>query len=267
MRSLAVVAVSLFCVLAQTIAGAGTTKQFVIAKDSQAIIIVQTAIAAMGGASADMAYQDSQASGTLTVHATNPPTTFPITLKCKGTQETRAELEKPDGTNVRIVNQGKGTIQRANGKVIQLSMKNTIAERVSYIPLLSILGEYLNANVSAQYQGIAWVSGHNTSVVAVSYVPTTNVADGPRLQSITRTLFYIDQVTSLVDKIQYSSWDEDNHGNEKVEVYLTDYQTVNGISLPFHQTTYTDGTLESDLVLTGVSFNVGLSDSEFTLPQ
>jgi len=33
---------------------------------------------------------------------------------------------------------------------------------------------------------------------------------------------------------------------------------VNGISVPFHQTTYTDGNLESDLVLSSVSFKVRL---------
>jgi len=249
-------------------ANAGTAKQSVIPKDAQAMTAAQSALAAMGGASALLAYQDAQASGTITIYATNPAVVYPITLKCKGTQETRVELQKPAGTTVRIVNTGQGVIERPNGTVVHLMMNNTLAERVNHIPLLSILGEYMNGNISVQYQGTAQVNSQNTSVVAVSYVPTTDPVNGPLFTSTTQTLFYVDQATGLIDKIQCASYAEsDSSSTQQVEIYLSNYQTVNGISLPFHQTTYTDGTLYSDLVISSISFNVGLSDSEFTLPE
>jgi hypothetical protein len=126
----------------------------------------------------------------------------------------------------------------------------------------------LNSNISVQYQGIAQVTGQSTSVVAVSYVPTTDPSQGAIFTSVTQTLFYVDQTSGMIDKIQYSNYDEGNSsGTQLVEVYLSNYQSVNGISLPFHQTTYTDGSLYSDLTINSISFNVGLPDSQFTLPQ
>jgi hypothetical protein len=263
-----IVATSLFYALTVVAANAGTTKQFVVSKDAQAVTIAQMTLGAMGGTSALLGYQDGQATGSLTVYAGNQAATYPVVLECKGTQETRVEIQKPTGTNVRIVNQGQGVIEKSNGTVVHLMMNNTLAERVGHIPILSILGEYLSTNVSLQYQGTAQVGGQNANIIAVSYVPTTDPVQGPIFAAMTQTLFYIDQATGLVDKIQYSNWDESNaSSSQKVELYLSNYQVVNGISLPFRQTTYTDGTLYSDLALNSVSFNVGLSDSEFTLPQ
>jgi len=269
MHRIAILAVFSSLLFRASILDAGTaTQQFKVVKDPLAVTIIQAAVTAMGGTQALLNYQDSVASGTLTVYGGNSPSTLPITLKCKGTQETRVELQKSNGTTVRIVNTGQGVIERPEGTVIHLTMNNTIAERVNHIPLLSIFGEYLNGNISVQYKGTAQVNGQSTSIVAVSYVPTTDPVQGPIYSSMTQTLFYVDQATGLIDKIQYSSYDETNsNSTQKVEIYIGNYQTVNGISVPFHQTTYTDGALYSDLVLSSVSFNVGLLDSEFTLPN
>src|SRR5947208_10335741 len=93
---LAVAFLSFFCIVPRL--NAATKQQFTITKNPQAIAIAQKALAAMGGAQALLAYQDSQATGTYTVYGGLTPTTYPITLKCKGTQETRVELQKPSGT-------------------------------------------------------------------------------------------------------------------------------------------------------------------------
>jgi hypothetical protein len=262
----AVAFLSFFCIAPRL--NAATTQQFTITKDPQAIAVAQKALAAMGGAQALLAYQDSQATGNYTVYGGLTPTTYPITLKCKGTQETRVELQKPSGTAVRVVNQGQGAISRPDGSVIHLLMNNTLAERVNHIPLLSILAEYQNGNISIQYQGTAAVGGQTADVVAVSLVPTTDAIQGPLFAATTQTMFYVDQTTGLIDKIQFTNYAEnDPNSPQRVEVYLGSWESVNGISVPFHQTTYTDGNMESDLVLSSVSFNVGLADSEFVLPQ
>ncbi len=246
---------------------AGTTAQFTITKDPQALVIVQKALAAMGGSQALLAYQDSLATGTLTTYAGGNQFKYPITLKCKGTQETRVEVLKPEGTNIRILNQGVAAIQRPDGTIRNLLTNNTVAERVNHIPLLSILADYQNADISVQYLGTAQVSGQTADIVAVSFIPTADPTQGPIYASMTQTLFFVDQATGVVDKIQYTDYAEnDPSSTQKVEVYFGNYQAVNGISVPFHQTIFTDGNLESDIMLQSVSFNVGLTDAEFALP-
>ncbi len=245
---------------------AGT--QLTITKDPQAVAVAQTALTAMGGVQALLSYQDSQAAGTVTVYGGSTPVSYPITLKCKGTQETRVEVQKPSGTSVRIVNQGQGVIERPDGTVIHLLMNNTLAERVNHIPLLSILGESQNGNIQLLYQGVTQVNGQNTDSIAVSLVPTTDPVQGPIYASMTQSLFFIDQTTGLVDKIQFTNYAENDPTNtQKVEIYFGNYQTVNGMSVPLMQTINVNGVLDSTIVLTAISFNVGLPDSDFTLPQ
>jgi len=248
---------------------AGTaTQQFTVSKDPKAIAVVQATITAMGGVQALLNYQDSLASGTLTVYGGSSPLIFPITLKSKGTHETRVELQRPNGVSVRIVNQGQGTIQKPDGTVRTLVVGNLVGERVSHIPLLSLLSEYQNANISLAYQGTVPVNGQSTQLITLSFVPTNDPVQGPFFASLTQTLVYVDTTTNLIDKIQYKNYPENDQSNpHKIEVYFSNYQSVGGISVPFRQTTYDDGTLESDLVLSKADFNVGLLDSEFTLPQ
>jgi hypothetical protein len=256
-----------FFLLITIAAGAATATQYVVPKDPQAIAIAQRALAAMGGVQGGLAYQDSQANGTLTIYGGVAPVSYAITLKSKGTQETRAEVQMPDGTHVRIVNQGQGVLEKPDGTVMNLLANNTLAERINDIPLFSLLAEYQNSDISVQYQGTAQVNGQVTDIVAISFIPTTDPNQAPIYASMTQTLFFVDESTGLVDKIQYIDYAENGPATENVEVYLGGYQTVSGISVPFHQTTYIDGVLDSDIVLSSVNFNVGLTDAEFALPS
>src|SRR5256885_16606761 len=70
-----------------------TSTPFKITKDPEAVAVVQKALAAMGGAQALLYYQDSEATGNATVYGGGTQATYPITLKSKGTQETRVEIQ------------------------------------------------------------------------------------------------------------------------------------------------------------------------------
>jgi hypothetical protein len=233
------------------------------------MIMAAKAVTAMGGATAIQSYQDSVASGTLTLFQGGKPATFPIMLKSKGTHETRMELQRPGGTSVRILNQGQAVVQRADGTVRTLATNNTVGQRVDHIPLLSLLAEYQSADVSLAFEGTAQVNGHSTNVIAVGFVPHKGLAEGRFFAAITKTLFFVDEATGMVDKVQYENYEEGNFQkhHRKIEEYLTRYQNVNGIAVPFHQATYADGKPEDDLVITSVTFNVGIPDSDFTLPE
>jgi outer membrane lipoprotein-sorting protein len=236
-----------------------------ITKDPQAVTVAAKAIAAMGGTQSLSAYQDSQATGTITLHRGTDTNSYPVTIKCKGTRQTRFELQRSNGTTVRIINQGRGQIHRPDGSIVNLLAKNTFNERVNHIPLLSLLAESEKDNVVLSYQGTALVDGHMTDSLALTLVPDPKHAD-LRSLAVSSKSFFVDQSTGLVLKIQYTNYSE-NYPDDGVqqEVFYTDYRRVNGILVPFHQVTYNDGNLESDLVLDSVSFNGGASDSDFTL--
>jgi len=247
---------------------AATAKKYVLKVDPQALAVAQAAFAAMGGAQAVTSYQDSQASGTVALYPSGSPISYPITLKSKGLRKTRVELQMPKGTNLRIANQGQGVIVRPDGTVKNLDSNNTFYEHVNHIPLLSLLAEYTTGTVNLLYDGVQKIHDQSEDVIEIDFVPTTDQVAGQTFASMSKTLFYVNQSTSLVDKIQSTPlYEGDNTKTCTEEIYLANYQSVNGLLVPFRQTVLVDGTLESDMTLTSIAFNVGLSDTEFALPQ
>jgi hypothetical protein len=179
----------------------------------------------------------------------------------------RTELQRPDGTHLRIVNNGIGALQNPNGKVRPEFSNNTVAERVEHIPALSILSEWQSPYIEVRFLRSDTVNDAPVQVIAVSFIPTSDPQWVSFYRSTTQTLFYIDQSTNLISKIEYQNFAQnDSNVSEKVEVFFSDYRPVSGVLVPFAQSAYADGRLQSKLTLTSVTFNAGLADSEFTVP-
>lgn len=242
---------------------AGTSLQ----RDPQAVTLVQQSLAAMGGAQA-LAFADSLAIGNVqSFKPDGTSVTLPIVKKTKGTKMVRTEVQRPEGTRLRIVNSGIGALQFPNGTIRRLFPNNTVAERIEHIPALSILSEWQSSNIEARYIGADTVNSSPVQVVAISFIPTSDPQWIGFYRSTTQTLFFIDQTTNLVSKIQYQNFAEnDSNVSEKVEVFFSDYRLVSGVLVPFTQSSYADGRLRSTLTLTSFAFNTGLSDSEFAIP-
>jgi hypothetical protein len=262
-----VVPLILVCIIAASGVSVAASK-YQLKQDPQAVAVAQAAFAAMGGTEGIAAYQDSQAVGTLGVSAGGKLSLFPITLKSKGLRATRVDLQMSKGTNTRIVNKGQGAIVRPDGTVTKLNSNNTFYEHVNHVPILSLLSEYAHGNANVLYKGVAQVEGQAEDVIEVDFVPDFDPSNGPIFASMSQTLFFVNQLTKLVDKIQSTPFYE-NSGKKtfKEETYLDDYRLVSGLFVPFHQTVFVDGQLESDLKFTAVSFNSGLPDSDFVLPR
>jgi hypothetical protein len=236
-------------------------------RDPQAIALAQQSLGAMGGSQA-LSLGDSLATGQVqSFRPDGTSATFPIVEKSLGTTMIRTEFQRPEGTRIRIVNGGIGAVQMPDGTIRSLVTNNTVMERIEYIPALSFLCEFQNPSIEIQYAGTDTVSGRTADVVRLSYVPTSdaNTADAWRL--MTRTFVYIDQATKFVSKIQYQNFAEnDTNLATKVEVVYSDYRSISGVMVPFTESTFADGQIESTLYLKSVRFNNGLLDAQFALP-
>jgi hypothetical protein len=234
-------------------------------KDPQALAIAQKSLLAMSGT---MSILDSQATGALTLYVPDGPVSMPITYKTKGTNHIRVELQQSAGTAIRIVNNGQGILQKPDGSIVDLLMNNTLAERVTHIPVLSLLAENLDPAVKVQSKGSSTVNNSVTNDVGLSFIPNPASPDASAFEKMTKQVFHLDQSTGLVLKLDYQNCAEnDPNACQKVETVFSDYRTVQGVLVPFLQSTSTDGKPYSQLVLSSVSFNVGLPDSLFALPQ
>jgi outer membrane lipoprotein-sorting protein len=237
-----------------------------VPKDAQALAIIEQSRAAMGGVAAMLSYQDSVATGTLLL--TGPkPQQWPIVLKSKGRTLVRVELQKPKGQATRILNSGRAVLLEADGRRRNLVGNNTLAEGVGHIPLLSFLADAEKPEVAVEFAGPGKVNGASTYAVALNLSSLTSQQQTDELRAMTRTIFHVDQTTGLVTKTEETQFAENDTGaQQKVETLFADYRPVNGILVPFRQSMYADGQLEAELILDSVSFNVGLSDSEFQIP-
>jgi hypothetical protein len=247
--------------------GNAAPSQYHLTLDPQAVAVAKAAFAAMGGAQAVAAYQDSVASGSITIYAAGGQNTYPISSKSKGLRETRVELQLPTGTNVRVANLGRAAILSPDGSIRNLYSNNTFYEHVDHVPILSVLAEYQLGKVNLLYQGVQQVQGQFDSVIEIDFVPNLDPVQGVLFASMSKTLFFVNQTTGLVDKTQQSQFYEGDQNNSVTEeVYFSDYRSVNGMLIPFRQTLFTDGQLDADLTFTSVTLNVGLPDSDFALP-
>jgi hypothetical protein len=236
-------------------------------QNSTAVAIATRALSAMGSTPGAASPTDSRASGVLTMYF-QPPLQMNIMLESKGLTQTRAQVQLPTGTSIRIVNGGHGAIQNADGSVRQLVQVNLFAERVGHIPAFSLLAEIQNPAAMVELIDSSVTNSTPDDVIAVSLGQSPDPEQINIQRRISRTIFYVDHASGLVDKIQYIRFTELPHPGipARIEQSFSDYRNVGGISVPFHNATTCDGRLESDLQLNSVSFNVGVPDADFTLP-
>jgi hypothetical protein len=237
-------------------------------KDPAAATLAQRSLTAMSGANGMGGYRDSIMTGTLTLGA-DKPRTFSVVIKSLGTRQVRVELSDAEGTRVRTLSAGQAFIQYPNGKIRKMLMNNTVPERVSHLPIFSLLAETSDATVIIENVGTSKTAdGGPADVIALRPIPVPGFTQQDLDATTTKTLFYINQASGLVTKTEYLLFAETNpRDTTKVETYFSDFRLIDGVQVAFHQVTYEDGKLTEDLRFDTAKFNVGLSDIEFVLPQ
>jgi hypothetical protein len=236
-------------------------------QDPTAVAIATRSLNAMGSAGVSTSQTDSRASGVLTMHF-DTPVTMNLTLESKGLTRTRAEVQQPTGTSIRIVNGGRGAIQNPDGSIRNLTQVNLFGEHVSYIPIFSLLVEVQNPAARVELISMATANGTPDNVIAVGLAFSSDPQQAQIQQGLSRTLYYINSTTGLVDKTEYTYYSEAPRAGTPMQVQeaFSDYRSVGGVAVPFHRSTFVDGRPESDLQLNSASFNVGLQDSDFVVP-
>lgn len=236
-------------------------------RDPQAVALAQQSLAAMGGAQA-LSLGDSLATGQIqSFRSDGTSVTFPVTKKSKGTKMLRTEVQRPEGTRLIIINNGVGAVQKPDGTSRSLFSNNTVAARVAHIPALSFLSEWQSSTTEIRFVRSDTLNTRPVQVIALCYIPTSDPHWVGSYRTTTQTLFYIDQATSTVTKIEYQNFAEsDSNVSEKIELFFTDYRSISGVLVPFTQTSYADGRLRTTLTLSSVAFNTSLPDSQFVVP-
>ena len=229
-----------------------------VQRDPQAVAVLQRSVAAM----ASTTPSDSSASGTVTIVEGSTIQTGPIQILTRGTGQASETLTLPQGQ--RAVIYSNGDAKEVNGAqssnpVLEL----IVTDQCPDFPLPLLLSALNNSDFAFHYVG-----QETLNAASVQHIQIWNTfASNPRLQKLApfsqRDLWF-DSTSSLPLRIGYSR----RAGGGAVpaipvEIFFSDYRNLGGVLYPFQINKSINGTPWQTITIQSVSFNTGLTDSEF----
>ena len=231
--------------------------------DPQAVSYAAKSIAALTGGTG---INDATLTGSVTWAGNDTGT---ATLMALGTGESRMDLVLGSGTRTEIRDAQTGT---QLGKWINpdsssgsYAPQNCWTDAAWFFPVLGSLAA--GPNVVLSYIGQETRNGAAVQHIQ-SYVYQANWPSGvsPSPMQLSTIDFYLDASTLLpVAEIFNSHPDSDASTNLTFEVDFTNYQSVSGEMVPMRIQRFQQGSMLIDFVLSGTSFNSGLSLSNFSI--
>jgi hypothetical protein len=230
--------------------------------DPTALALVAKSIAALTGG---IAITDVTLTANVTWSGGPESETGSATFLAKGSDKSRADLTLTGGTRTDIRNSSNGFPLgewiNNGGTPTHYSSFNCWGDPGWFFPALSSLSG-LDTTVVFSYVGLESQSGvsvqHLRSYRAVSAITSA--------QQLSVMDFYLDASPYLpVSLVLNAHPDNDSNVNIPIAVQLSNYQVTNGLQVPMHVQQYLQGALLLDSVITGVTVNSGLPDSDFAI--
>jgi hypothetical protein len=224
-------------------------------RDAQAVVVVQTALAAMGGTAIVSLVQNSVVQGTSVDLSASESGAQSFVWTYSG-KEFRNENDAATGSHILVSNGGNPT-DFHDGAWVSPSPVVARTNLPYHIPALVLLNELNNANYTFTFLGSTTVNGSNAT-----HIQTCDNSD------ITGHFFtpqdwYFDSVTGLPLRVEYlypisQDYRESLHGS----IDFSSFNVVTGILVPF-QLTINEGPFSSVASMNSVVFNSTLDPSVF----
>jgi hypothetical protein len=232
--------------------------------DPFAVSLAQKSVAALTGG---VPISDVTLNGNVTSILGSDAETGTGTFKAKGIGESRVDLNLSGGTRSDVRNTASGTPGGAwekNGSAsTPYASSNCWADASWFFPALSSLTQAANPAFVFKYIGQEQHGGVNTQHVRVFQVPAGGI---PLFQHLSTTDFYLDPASSLPLAIAFQVHpDTDASTDIPTETRFANYQTVNGLPIPFHFQQMLNGGVILDVTVTNSTLNTGVLDSAFSL--
>jgi hypothetical protein len=229
-------------------------------RDPQALAVLSKMFSVTGWG----APTDAVAAGTITYNRGNSEDTVNVTFKFKGRSETRVDVADPAAPRSTVINGEEATFTGAAG-VKSIPARSTLSPSVA-LPIFSSLLNTSDPNLAFWFGGTETVDGQTANRIEIEYI---SPPDDPRPHAQRRDghlTMWVSVASLLPIQIQYPRISRDNPTSvfTTTRVY-SDYRTISGIAVPFHQDEYGGNQRISSLQLNTVSFNTGLSDTEFAI--
>jgi len=236
------------------------------ASNATAVAYAAQSIAAMTGGTT---ISDVTLTGTATWTAGSDTETGAATLLALGTGESKMSLALSGGvrTEIRDVSTGAtlGKWTSQSGASGMSAFQNCQTDAAWFFPVLGSLAG--GSNVVLSYIGQEDRNGETVQHLQSYVYQTFNVfGSGPSLKQLSTLDFYLDATTFLPSAVTFNAHPDNNAGaNISIEVDFSNYQSVNGVTVPMRIQKYMQGTLLIDVTVSSASVNTGISLSHFSV--
>jgi len=228
-------------------------------RDAQALAVLQNAVAAMGGTAAVSQVADTVITGNIQSSPGSAAQASTFKWETSG-QNFRYEFQS--GTTTQVFVSGHGNPANArNGTVKALSPLIALANPPLHFPGLVLAPILTNSNYSVTSGGKMTVNG--VPAIKIHVFLNTDMLSA----LVSAQDWYFDAVSGLPLRVEHRLPD-----NRRPENYVqatddfADFRVVSGLLVPFKITSYESGALVAVETITSVSFNNGLSSTEFDVP-
>jgi hypothetical protein len=205
--------------------------------------------------------------GTATRVAGSDTASGTVTLKALGTSNSRMDLSLSDGTFSEIRTAQTGTPQgqwlAASGSYNNVAAHNCMTDAAWFFPSLSVLSQLSNPNLVATYIGQETKVGVGVYHLRLSIQSPTDPTG--LLQQLSAEDVYLSASTYLPVALVFQTHpDNDALTNVLVEIDFSNYQSINGVLIPFRVQKSLNGSLFLDITVQSAVVNSGLAQSVFT---
>jgi len=231
-------------------------------RDAQAMAAVQTAIAAQGSRTAISAIGNAIVQGTLVPTQTSSVNggNFKWESDFSGSSyEFRSEMQI--GGARKVFATGHGNPAFYNGKTVRRLFSHVAYASVPFhLPAIVLFRELNDPNRSFQVVGTASINGARAVHIR------TQVTAGPIETELSAHDWYFDSSTGLPVRVEYRTPSTlDMRDNILAAADFSNYKVFNGIAVPLTITASEDGEVVSTATVSLVTFNSGVSSTDFDL--
>jgi len=237
--------------------------QQTVRRDPSAIQFLSQAAAAAGGSSALSAIQDFTATGTGVHNWGAAPQQGQVMIKALGLTQFRMDTDVSQGTLSLIVSNGSGEYISPNGTKSSISYQNIANMGSVTCPVLKIAAALLSPGTAIMDMGLAQINGVQARQVRIQQTfPSDPTGTFSKLATED---FFFDPTTALLLETQ-DYLHPDNMASNAPLLHVVDfaqYQTFSGIVVPTSIAEAVNGQQTWKIQMTSISFNSGLTSSDF----
>ncbi len=237
-----------------------------VTKDPQAVSVLTQALNALGGLSAVSTIQDYTGTGTITYNWTDEQVQGTVTVQGKGLGDFRMDATLPAGVQTLAISGYSGRLRTSDGNLKRLAAYNFANAGSLSFPALRLARAVSDQTVSLSLVGTGQAEGHQVYQVEAVFPADPMLAAAVSIPGLGTLDFFVDSTSFQLVKISENVRSERDTGVVFLhEIVYTNYQTVSGVAAPFAITERISGQQTWSISLQSLSFNSGISDSEFII--